>query len=277
MGTYSGSLVRILFASRLKKSIYNRLATAREGMEQSAEYPLYKFMLVHYEACNLVFHFHVVVNLQHCTKFDLGRHRSELGSGKEANEGFRSVATWGHSLMCCGENLIGAIMQNTDPALLSTAPDHIFTMLALAASCLIKSRASVLHHLHAESQFGKDIPYDKHMETLRQISLSPDHAPYKYAEVIVALLAAWEAFKAERLPAPISNGVANPGDVGAVLDQSQMWMTSDFGMPNILTFMDAENDASMIDLSAGSLQNLLDEWLKGSDHTSTTLEGQPYS
>lgn len=222
-----------------------------------------------------MFHIHVIGHLQQASKVDFGKKAQDKGTIPKGGEvpddiiASDDIRFWGHNLLMLCESLMKTVLDDTDLVLLSTAPDHVFATITLAAISLLKAQATVLHHFKARMSFGLLVPFDKHVDQLRRISLSSNHAPNKYADVIVTFLDAWESFKAERVPPPppVEQELAvNVVQEQQIMTTDQMWMTSDFPMPNFTFGMNLGQDVSMMDFSVGSLQPMLDEWFKGSEH-----------
>lgn len=254
-------------------TITENLNTLYSIADVGLELPQDKFLMVHQEVCSIMLHLHAVLHLQQCLKFDLTKRKEKRDDEPKANnptaEGIENIGTWGHDAMLLCEAFLRRILHDTDSTVLSTAPDHIFAMITLAAATLMKGQATVFHHWKTQSSYGTLVPYDKHVEKLRQVALSADHAASRYADVIVAFLDALEAFKAERSPLPpIDLGSSVAGQEQNITDE--MWMASDFGMRSFPFDTDfgypLGGNASMMDFSAGSLQPLLGGWLRGSDY-----------
>lgn len=105
--------------------------------------------------------------------------------------GLDVVTAWGKETLQLGEAILVGVIQ-TDPLLLGTAPDVIFTMLCFAAGLVIGVKMLMVDKLGTELLGASDKLLTKVLGHLNAASLSPDHAVTRCAQLIRVMVAAWD-------------------------------------------------------------------------------------
>ncbi|KAK7042459.1 hypothetical protein R3P38DRAFT_2890610 [Favolaschia claudopus] len=123
--------------------------------------------------------------------------------------GTEVVGEWGRDMIHAAEALLVTVLA-VDSNLLSTAPDNIFTMVALASSYLVGVKFLMFRggtHLLG----GSDLLLERTVSLLTRISCGPGHAPQRAAFLTRGMIAKWE----NRFKKPPSASYPTPTSEGA--------------------------------------------------------------
>ncbi|KAJ6561368.1 hypothetical protein B0H10DRAFT_2117318 [Mycena sp. CBHHK59/15] len=121
------------------------------------------------------------------------------------------VLEWGRDLTQTAEALLVNVL-SVPPALLGTAPDNVFDMIALAAGYVIGVKFLMLHvHRGTRTLPGaSDLLLSKIVAHLHGASYGTGHAPQRCALLVQAMIKKWEAHAPH--PAEAHNTSTTPSD-----------------------------------------------------------------
>lgn len=121
------------------------------------------------------------------------------------HNGVNLARSWGHHALVLSEAILIATISRSELALMSTAPDSLFSMITMAAIFVILSKWCVLENIGQQMPGSSDSILEKIIRRLSHIACSPDHFAAKCARVIEAGVHSFRK-KSERLdpgPKPI--------------------------------------------------------------------------
>lgn len=100
--------------------------------------------------------------------------------------GVNLAKSWGHQALVLSEAILVMIISRTELALMSTAPDNLFSMVTLAAVFVLLSKWSVLENVGQQMPGSSDSILARTIETLSHVACSSDHFAAKCARLIKA-------------------------------------------------------------------------------------------
>lgn len=114
------------------------------------------------------------------------------------HNGVNLARSWGHHALVLSEAILIAVISRSELALMSTAPDSLFSMITLAAIFVILSKWSVLENIGQQMPGSSDPILARIIERLSLIACSPDHFAAKCARLIESGVLSFRK-KSERL------------------------------------------------------------------------------
>lgn len=115
--------------------------------------------------------------------------------------GVNIAMKWGQEAVLAAETTLSTMLSrpDSDEELMATAPDSIFAMLCFAASFLIMCKISI-HQIRAvDLPESSTILLAKTNALFARLACAPDHAPAKCAQLIIGLVASFEARTGKRM------------------------------------------------------------------------------
>lgn len=100
------------------------------------------------------------------------------------HNGVNLAQSWGHQALVLSEAILIATISLPEPALMSTAPDSLFSMITFATIFVMLSKWSVLEHAGQQMPGSSDSILARTIERLSLIACSRDHFAAKCARLI---------------------------------------------------------------------------------------------
>jgi hypothetical protein len=125
--------------------------------------------------------------------------RGESWHGFFKPHGVEAVGEWGRDLIQTTEALLVNLLA-ADAALLSTAPDNLFTMVALAAGYVVGVKF-LMFRGGAQLAGASDLLLAKTVAHLSNVACAPGHAAQRAAFLVMGMIAKWEARAGSAEPA----------------------------------------------------------------------------
>ncbi|KAJ7151428.1 hypothetical protein C8R43DRAFT_1005105 [Mycena crocata] len=104
--------------------------------------------------------------------------------------GVEVVGEWGRDMIQTTENLLVTVLA-ADSRLLSTAPDNLFTMIALAAGCVVGVKFLMLRG-GSELLGASDLLLGRIVAHLSNVACAPGHAAQRAAFLVKGMITRWE-------------------------------------------------------------------------------------
>ncbi|KAF7985932.1 hypothetical protein HWV62_43858 [Athelia sp. TMB] len=174
-----------------------------------AEHEVFYFhmLLVYHHACRLLIMHHSMREARRVYTEPSGPPWFEIAK----HCGVNIAMKWGQEAVIAAETTLSTMLSRpeSDVELMATTPDNIFAMLCFAASFLIMCKISI-HQIH-----GGDLPESsntllaKTNALFARLACAPDHAPSKCAQLIIGLVAGFEARTGKRMVG-FANGSGPP-------------------------------------------------------------------
>ncbi|KAF8450221.1 hypothetical protein L210DRAFT_3387413 [Boletus edulis BED1] len=150
-----------------------------------AEHEIFYFHMlqVYYQSCRLLVLVHALMQ----AKIALGK-TSTQGTWflSAEHNGVNLAQSWGHQALVLSEAILIATISRSELALMSTAPDSLFSMITLATIFVLLSKWNVLENIGQQMPGSSDSILAKIIERLSLIACSPDHFAAKCARLIEA-------------------------------------------------------------------------------------------
>ncbi|KAH0840187.1 hypothetical protein J3R83DRAFT_1182 [Lanmaoa asiatica] len=149
------------------------------------EHEVFYFQTLHiyYQSCRLLVLVHALME----TKLVLTKADSQIPWFLVAeHNGVNLAHSWGHHALVLSEAILIATISRPELALMSTAPDSLFSMITFATIFVLLSKWSVLENAGQQMPGSSDSILAKTIERLSLIACSPDHFPAKCARLIEA-------------------------------------------------------------------------------------------
>lgn len=102
------------------------------------------------------------------------------------HNGVNLAQSWGHHALVLSEAILIATISRPELALMSTAPDSLFSMITFATIFVILSKWSVFENAGQHMPGSSDSILTRTIERLSLIACSPDHFAAKCARLIEA-------------------------------------------------------------------------------------------
>ena len=100
------------------------------------------------------------------------------------HNGVNLAQSWGHHALVLSEAILIATISRSELAMMSTAPDSLFSMITLAAIFVILSKWNVYENIGQQMPGSSDSILARIIERLSLIACSPDHFAAKCARLI---------------------------------------------------------------------------------------------
>ena len=100
------------------------------------------------------------------------------------HNGVNLSQSWGHQALVISEAILIATITLPEPAMMSTAPDSLFSMIAFAAVFVMLSKWNVLEHAGEQMPGSSDAILARTIERLSLVACSRDHHAAKCARLI---------------------------------------------------------------------------------------------
>ncbi len=104
--------------------------------------------------------------------------------------GVNIVPLWGKESIRNAEAVMLFTLQ-CDPACLATSPDILFAMIAFCGGIVIAMKFFMLRKLGVEMPGSGDLLLDQMVDLMSRASISDNHAPIRYANVVRNMLSTW--------------------------------------------------------------------------------------
>ncbi|KAG8218913.1 hypothetical protein J3R82DRAFT_4596 [Butyriboletus roseoflavus] len=150
-----------------------------------AEHEVFYSQMLHiyYQSCRLLVLVHALME----TKLTLTKSDSQNPWFLVAeHNGVNLAQSWGHHALVLSEAILIATISRPELALMSAAPDSLFSMITFATIFVILSKWSVLENAGQQMAGSSDSILAKIIERLSLIACSPDHIAAKCARIIEA-------------------------------------------------------------------------------------------
>ncbi|KAG9317720.1 hypothetical protein JVU11DRAFT_1936 [Chiua virens] len=147
------------------------------------EHEVFYFRILHiyYQSCRLLILVHALME----TKLTLTKSDSHNPWFLVAeHNGVNLAQCWGHQALVISEAILITTISQLEPALMSTAPDSVFSMITFATIFVILSKWSVLENAGQQMPGSSDSILTRTIEKLSLVACSPDHFAAKCARVI---------------------------------------------------------------------------------------------
>lgn len=136
---------------------------------------------VYYQSCRLIVLVHAIMQ----AKLALNKpDRQGPWFLAAVHNGVNLTQTWGHHALVLSEAILIATISRSELALMSTAPDSLFSMISLAAIFVILSKWNVYENIGQQMPGSSDSILARIIERLSLIACSPDHFAAKCARLI---------------------------------------------------------------------------------------------
>ena len=150
---------------------------------------------VYYQSCRLLVLVHAIMEIKYALIKTEGQDAWFLAA---EHNGVNLARSWGHHALVLSEAILIAVISRSELALMSTAPDSLFSMITLAAIFVILSKWSVLENIGQQMPGSSDPILARIIERLSLIACSPDHFAAKCARLIESGVLSFRK-KSERL------------------------------------------------------------------------------
>jgi hypothetical protein len=138
---------------------------------------------VYYQSCRLIVLVHAIMQ----AKLALNKpDRQGPWFLAAVYNGVNLTQTWGHHALVLSEAILIATISRSELALMSAAPDSLFSMISLAAIFVILSKWNVYENIGQQMPGSSDPILARIIEKLSLIACSPDHFAVKCARLIEA-------------------------------------------------------------------------------------------
>ncbi|KAF9044583.1 hypothetical protein BDZ89DRAFT_1127982 [Hymenopellis radicata] len=104
--------------------------------------------------------------------------------------GLNIVPLWGMESIRNAESVLLFTLQ-CDPASLATSPDIVFAMIGFCGGVVVAMKFFMLRRLGIELGGSGDLLLDQTVDLMSRASISDNHAPIRYANVVRNMLATW--------------------------------------------------------------------------------------
>ncbi|KAJ7269865.1 hypothetical protein C8J57DRAFT_322713 [Mycena rebaudengoi] len=132
----------------------------------------------------------------------------EIWHARFRPHGMDVVGPWGRDLLQAAEAVLVAVLA-ADTALLSTAPDNLFTMVALAAGYVVAIKFLMLH-IGVNLVGPSDPLLAKTIAHLSRVVCVPGHAAQRAAFIVQGMVARWENRGNKQPPAAAAHAYPTP-------------------------------------------------------------------